>query len=177
MTTRILEVERTTLTEIIEILDDEDSKGEADRAAEEKDLKKFQPEVHRFLAELIRKTNPANENVPSSLGSKLYTESVESYRMNNGNAIGIAMTKEVKKAIALKFFLFMEIRNTVEYHLRNHLTIDKKATEVCTSFSLEFLHDIIESKKAFENKLVSKDLTGDHKLWIANQVKFKMAGL
>ena len=63
----------------------------------------------------------------------------------------------------------------IEYHLKTLMTINKKLVEKCSSLSLEFLDAIIESQKMFHNKLVSKDLTGDHKLWIANQVRFKMA--
>ena len=158
--------------EIIEVHDEEDSNDDAE---EQRDLKTFEIEVHRFLADLYKKSNPPGENLSSSLGSKFYNESVESYKMNNGSAIGIAMTKEVKKAIVLKFFLFLEIRKTVEHNLKNSSTIiDKKSISL---LSLEFLHDIIESKRVFDEKLVSKDLTEDQKLWITNQIKFKTADL
>ena len=85
--------------EIIELSDEEDSRDEAERASEERDLKRFQCQVNGFLAELYKKSNSPDEHLQSSLASKLYNESVETYRANNGTAIGIAMTREVKRLL------------------------------------------------------------------------------
>ena len=161
----------STKYENIEKIDVEDIKRRVMERKEKREMNKFQGEVLEFLAELYRKSSlPDDEQVLSSLGSKFSDESLESYILNHGTVIGISMSKEVKKSIVLKFFIFLEIRNTVVNTLN---TSGKKFFET-SSLSLEFLDKIIESKKVFDKKF-SKDLTGDHKLWIANQIKFRGA--
>ena len=167
----------STEDEIIEIIEEEDSPNDLVGAQERRDLKKFKREVLGFLPELYRRSMlPESFSVP--LGEKFYNESVEAYVMNNGTGVGISMTKEIKKSILLQIFILAEIRSIVELQLKNH---SKKFTETFSSLSLEFLSlefldNIIESKKLFDKK-VSKDLTGDHKQWIANQIKYKIAQL
>ena len=165
---------------IIDISDEEDSKD--DQAKERRDLKKFLRKIRKLLAKLNRKSQfpDVDDNLLSNLVSKFFIEAVKSYKMNNeisSSSVGISMTEDVKTEIVRKMDLFLEIRKYVEKELMKYRASEKNFSEKSSSLSLEFLHDIIESKIVFHRKLASKDvmLTADNKLWIANQVEWKMA--
>ena len=147
------------------------------RSKEEKE--KFQNEVFSYLG-LIFNTNQIRisyvedpKDVISSLGLKFCKEFEESHQRIHGSLAGISMTKEIKDKLFDRVLLFIEVKKTVDNHLRNHLAVGSHKCNVASKvFSHKILDQIIESKRIFDNDQTGRKLTEDNKLWISHCIKF-----
>ena len=177
--TETAEVSLNEADEIIEVSDEEEEKDDEDHELE---LQKFQRDVSELLKKLYNR-NPQilsdqqdAGNLLSLLGKKFYEDFLESHKRFHGTSRGILLTRELERNIFDRFFLFLEIKMTVNHHLKKHFVYGTKKFHVqSTELSMEFLDYIMESKRIMDRTLPIKKLSGDNKLWIANQIKFKLS--
>ena len=172
------EEEASEVIEMNEISDGEQEKEERDN----RDIRDFQREVVKFVEELSTEDSSCQDLKPSEeliagLGLKFSHQILESVKAAVGTGRGISLTREIKKAIFYRFFLYFEIRKTVNYNLKDHLALGSKTfLDVSWRLSAKFLDLIIDSNLAIDKHRAIK-LTADNMLWISNVIKFKIEQL
>ena len=165
-------------SEANEISDQEEEANDQDK----KEFNEFQREVVEFMEELNQKEPSCKDLHPSGallglLGEKFSLQLFSSHKATHGTGRGISLTRDYKKQIFLRYFLYFEIRKTTKHHLKNYLVYGSLTfDEVLSGLSLKFLDAIIDSNLLMDKNRTIK-LTEDNRLWISNVIKFKIEQL
>ena len=146
---------------------------------EKKEFNEFQRQVVEFMDELNQKEASCKDLHPSDallriLGEKFSLQLFSSHKATHGTGRGISLTRDYKKQIFRRYFLYFEIRKTANHHLKNYLVYGSLTfDEVLSGLSLKFLDAIIDSNLVMDKNRTIK-LTEDNRLWISNVIKFKI---